>query len=438
MRRHGYQIPGMVAFLVSEMEVLEDVGVDYRNLDYGVSLHFATIASNNGHDGVDGSVFYHNDEIINDFAHRAVHVQTVIGKQIVDAYYGYPHHHSYYLGCSTGGRQGVQAALRYPDDFNGIVAGAPATNWNRLLGWAAMLARYVGAPQADNSPSFIPPALWDIIAREILNQCDGLDGLQDGIITEPDDCDFQPETLLCIGDAKRDCLAQSQIDALTKVYQPLFDAEGEYLFPRYDPGTEADGNAQEAMGGSVISYTNDWYRYTIFNDSSYNFSTFSTDDITLADRINPGGISTFDGDLSQFMDRGGKFLTYHGRRDELIPSGNAKLLYELVSKTLGLSSLDHFYRLFLIPGMNHCTSGPGAGSFGQLGIPSNVANVSTHNVLLAMVDWVEDGVPPDTIVGTAIDGSQRLHCRYPQRSVWNGRSFVCREERSLFVDASGS
>ncbi|KAG6835609.1 hypothetical protein H0H93_016535 [Arthromyces matolae] len=409
-------------------------GIDYRNLNYGASMHFATIGSNNGHDGLDGRSFLHNPEVINDFAFRAVHVQTIIGKQIVEAYYNRPHHKSYYLGCSTAGRQGTLAALKYADDFDSIVAGAPATDWNHLVGVGGMLARYVGAPNAATSKSFITPALWDNIAAEILQQCDELDGVKDGIITEPDACDFLPEALLCDPHQENsdDCLSPAQVRALRKIYGPLYGTTGELLFPRYDPGTEADGNALLFMSGDVSMYTKGWYKYAIFNDSNYDFSNFSVQDIEFANRINPGGISTFDGDFSRFRDRGGKFLTYHGRRDELIPSGNSKRLYNLISKTLEMPSLDTFYRLFLVPGMNHCHRGPGAGNFGQLGVSTNMKNVSTHNVLLAMVDWVEGAVAPDYLVGTGDDGRERVHCLYPQKSVWDGHSFVCRTDEFSF------
>jgi len=136
------------------------------------------------------------------------------------------------------------------------------------------------------------------------------------------------------------------------------------------------------------------------------------------DDVNPGGIATFDGDLSAFRDRGGKFLTYHGRIDPLIASGNSKRVYDLISRTHGLPSLDEFYRLFLVPGMGHCFGGPGASRFGQFRY-SNAVNSSSHNILLALVDWVEGGLAPDTIIGTADDGATRVHCRYPHRSVWD-------------------
>ncbi|KAH0584774.1 putative feruloyl esterase B-2 [Termitomyces sp. J132] len=406
-----------------------DVSIDHGNLDYGASLHFATIGSNNGHDGtvLDGRPFLNKPEVINDFAFRAIHVQTVIGKQIVEAYYGSPHQKSYFLGCSTGGRQGTQAALKYPEDFDGIVAGAVPADWNHLVGLGTMLARYVGAPYASASPSFISSALWDVVATEVLKQCDELDGVKDEIITEPDACNFRPEALLCNGDNTTACLSNVQVETLRKIYQPLYGIEGQLLFPRPDPGFEASPDSQSILNGTIYPIAGDWFRYTIFNDSSYDFSNFSLKDIALADSINPGGISTFDGDFSKFRDRGGKFLTYHGRRDWLIPSGNSKRLYNLISRTLGMPSLDSFYRLFLIPGMDHCHNGPGAGIFGQMTIASNVVNASTHNVLLAMVDWVEGGVPPDNVVGLSLDGQQRTHCRYPQTSVWSGEMWICQD-----------
>ncbi|KAH0579445.1 hypothetical protein H2248_002309 [Termitomyces sp. 'cryptogamus'] len=438
----------MDGILPSEMGVLEDVsflsflssphlrisdyenpstGIDYSNLDYGASLHFATIGSNNGHDGMDGHTFLNNPEVINDFAFRAIHVSTLIGKQIVQAYYGSPHQKSYYLGCSTGGRQGTQSALKFPEDFDGIVAGAPATDWNHLVGLGAMLARYIGAPNASTSPSFISADLWELVAAEILAQCDELDGVRDGIITEPDACDFRPEALLCSGNGTAGCLSIAQVEALRKIYQPLYGVEGQLLYPRPDPGCEADGNTASVLNGTVVSFSNDWFKYAIYNDTGYDFSNFSIQDIALADSMNPGGISTFDGNFSEFRDRGGKFLTYHGRRDELIPSGNSKRLYNLISRTLRMPSLDSFYRLFLIPGMNHCTGGPGAGIFGQSTIASNVVNASANNVLLAMVEWVEGGRAPDYVFGMSLEGEQRIHCRYPQRSVWSGE-WICQDD----------
>ncbi|KAJ7690845.1 tannase and feruloyl esterase [Mycena rosella] len=410
--------------------------IDYNDLDYGTSLHFAAIGSDNGHDGTSGSglPFLNHPEVINDFAFRAIHLEAVIGKQIVEAYYGTPATKSYYLGCSAGGRQGTQAALKFPEDFDGIVAGAPATDFNHAIGWAGMLTQYVGETDpdsnttAESSPKFITPELWSVVSAEILRQCDTLDGVQDGIITEPDACNFRPEAIQCTANQTTGCLTLVQVETVKNIYSPLFGLDGELIYPRYSPGAEADPLASLIFGGIFFRLVTDWERYAVLNVTEHDFTNFSLQDIALLKEVNPGGIATFDGDLSAFRDRGGKFLTYHGQRDPFIPATNSKRVYDLISHTLSLPLLDDFYRLFLIPGMGHCGSGLGPTSFGQGIAPgTNAVNDSAHNILLALVDWVEDCVAPATIIGSDGNGMERTHCRYPMRSVFNGTVFVCEE-----------
>jgi feruloyl esterase len=195
--------------------------------------------------------------VLNDFSFRAIHVEAVVGKQIVEAYYGRPHTKSYYLGCSTGGRQGTQAALKHPEDFDGIIAGAPATNFNNLIHWVGMLSRYLGSPNAESSPSFIPSESWKTIAKEVLKQCDYLDGVSDGIISEPDACDFRPEALLCPGDgtSAKGCLTPPQVQALRKIYSPLYGPDGELVYPRFDPGAESMPLISFSLSGDFPPYT---------------------------------------------------------------------------------------------------------------------------------------------------------------------------------------
>ena len=203
---------------------------------------------------MDGHQFLNNPEVINDFAFRAIHVEAVLGKQIVDAYYGKPHSKSYYLGCSTGGRQAIQSALLFPEDFDGLVAGSPATDFNHLNGWQAMLGRFVGAP-LNTTPAFIPATLWPVISQEILNQCDGLDGVKDGIVTDPDQCVVRPESLLCSAQTKNttNCLTPPQVEALRNIYQPLFGTEGQLLYTRYDPLAESLGQFVNMFSGDIFS-----------------------------------------------------------------------------------------------------------------------------------------------------------------------------------------
>ncbi|CAK5265911.1 unnamed protein product [Mycena citricolor] len=399
--------------------------INYADLAYGSALHFAAVGSNNGHDGNSGEAFFLNPEVVEDFAHRSIHVEAVVGKQITEAYYGQPHRKAFYLGCSTGGRQGTQEALMYPEDFDGILAGAPATDFNHLLHWSGMLSRYIGAP---GTPTFLSARDWKLVAEEILHQCDMLDGIRDGIITEPDACLFRPDVLACSTRAEDvTCLSPEQVEVLHKIYSPLYD-NGTLIYPRVDPGVEMR-YARIVLSGTVPRSLRDWFRFAVINDTAFDFGTYGPEHGRLMDAVNPGGVATFSGNLTAFRDRGGKFLTFHGRMDGLITSGNSKRMYDLVSQTLDMSTLDPFYRLFLVPGLGHCTGGLGSPNFGQSGeaLPSAV-NASSHNLLLALVDWVENGVGPEHMVGTSDDGKrERIHCRYPMSSVWapKQRTWLC-------------
>jgi len=292
--------------------------------------------------------------------------------------------------------------------------------------WTAMLSRYLGSPNAASSPSYIPPKTWKIIAKEVLRQCDKVDGVLDQIISEPDACDFRPETLLCPGDgtSSESCLTRPQVETLRKIYSPLYGPDGVLVYPRFDPGAESSPLISFSLSGDFPPYTEQWLKYVVLNVTEYDISDYGLKHGALLASVNGGDIATFDGDFSAFRDRGGKFLSYHGRADPVIPSGSSKRLYDLISRTLSMPNLDPFYRLFLVPGMDHCTDGPGASKFGQL--PGTGAlNSSSHNIILAMVDWVENGVAPDILTGTASDGTARDHCRYPARSLWNGSAFLC-------------
>jgi feruloyl esterase len=405
--------------------------IDYSLLTYGTSLHFATVAGNNGHDGgaFDGTSFYQHPEVLNDFTTRSIHTISVIGKEIVKQYYSRPNNKSYYLGCSSGGRQGTYSALHYPDDFDGIIAGAPATNWNNLLGKLTLVSTAVGAPNGTTSPSFLTQQEWSLVNQEVFRQCDSLDGLVDGIITEPDNCDFQPEALLCSNDGSNngtDCLSAPQVDALKEIYSPLLDSNGKLLYSRYSPGAEST-YTPFLFGGDIIGFATGWWRYVVYTDPKYNFQGFGLKDIAAATEMDPGHISTFDGDFSAFRDRGGKFLTWHGTHDNIIPHNNSKRLYDLISANLSEPSLDDFYRLFLVPGMDHCALGKTNYTFGQ-GTKAYVPpkNDTTHNILLALVDWVEGNEAPDSFVTTNGAGEERVACRYPaEKNVWDGKKYVC-------------
>lgn len=178
---------------------------------------------------------------------------ALLGNKIASMYYGASPHHSYYNGCSAGGRQGISVASRYPDLFDGILIGAPALDWNRFLGATQVWASFVAA----NTSSAIPLPQWSaIVTPEILRQCDQLDGRMDGIITDPSLCSWNPESLLCgPGDNVTGCLLQDQVNGLKKFYQPILGTNGDFLLPAFDPGAEGDLSIRDPMNGMVSIFS---------------------------------------------------------------------------------------------------------------------------------------------------------------------------------------
>lgn len=215
--------------------VLTPSGIDYATLAYGSGLGFSTAAANNGHNGTSGLPFLNHPETIADFAYRSVHTGAVVGKQVTRAMYGCHEKKSYYLGCSTGGREGYKEAQDFPEDFDGIVAGAPAFDFNHLIAWSYSFFQYLGT---NTSSTFVPAALWKTINAEILKQCDGLDGAMDGIIEDAELCYWRPESLICAKNQTTNCLTGTQAAAVRKVYEPLYGINGTLLYPRMQPGSE--------------------------------------------------------------------------------------------------------------------------------------------------------------------------------------------------------
>ncbi|KAH7333045.1 Tannase/feruloyl esterase [Rhexocercosporidium sp. MPI-PUGE-AT-0058] len=397
--------------------------IQYEDIQYAVSLGFATVGTNNGHNGMTGVSFLNNPDIIEDFAYRALHTGVIVGKEISACFYGAQQTKSYYLGCSTGGRQGFKEAQAFPEDFDGIVAGAPAFSFNNLTSWSCHFLPLLGPV---GSPTFIPFDMWPTIHEDMLKQCDGLDGLVDGILESPDLCNYNPDGLRCSSDQANNtnCLTPTQLQTLRSIYLPLLDADGSLVYPRLQPGAETTEAPSTYFTGQAFGAA-DWWRYAIFNDTNWDPTTLKPADYALASSLNLFNIETWDGDLSGFKNKGGKLLHYHGLVDGVISSDNSPRYYEHVSQTMRLDSaaLDDFYRFFRISGMSHCGGGPGATHIGN--VAWNVASMDPEeNVLMAIVRWVEEGIAPDTVTGTAyVNGNQsagvafkRKHCRWPSRN----------------------
>ncbi|KAJ5226094.1 hypothetical protein N7468_007319 [Penicillium chermesinum] len=399
--------------------------IQYYDLDYASQFGFATVGANNGHNGTSGKPFYHHPEVLKDFAYRSLHTGVVVGKELTKQFYDEGFNKSYYLGCSTGGRQGWKSIQRYPSDFDGVVAGAPAINFSNLISWSARFYSILGSNTSD---TYLTPDEWSLVHDEILRQCDTLDGAKDGIIEDPDLCRPILQTLICAADAKQtsSCLSSAQVHAAEQAFSPLYGTNGDLLYPRMQPGSEILAS-WIMYNGEPFPFSLDWFRYVVYDDPSWS-GNFTVKDAAAALAQNPYNIQTWEGDIRPFQKTGGKILHYHGMQDELISSEDSKLYYSHVAEAMGQSpsELDDFYRFFPISGMSHCANGDGASAIGQ-GTQTYASSDPESNVLMAMVKWVEEGVAPETVRGAKLSagpGSQaeywRKHCRWPRRNFFKG------------------
>ncbi|KAJ4357179.1 Feruloyl esterase [Didymosphaeria variabile] len=416
--------------------------IGYPDMAYTTSLGFASVGANNGHNGTSGGAFYNQPEVVADFAYRSIHTNVVVGKEITKQFYGSPHKKSYYLGCSTGGRQGFKSAQDFPEDFDGIVAGAPALAFNNLTSWSGHFYNVTGPP---DSATFVPTAMWTVVHEDIMKQCDLLDGYADGILEDASICNYNASSLLCGSNSTNSssCLTPIQVNTVQKVFSPLTLSDGSLVYPRMQPGSEAVA-AFAVYNGQPFIYNVEFFKYAIYNDPAWNPLTINDTDYINAAIKNPSDINTWKGDLSAVQARGAKILHYHGQMDGIITSENSPRYYEHVSSTMGKTpaELDEFYRFFRISGTAHCTGGDGASVIGQQ-LESYQSLDPSENVLMAVVEWVENGNAPETITGTHwVNGTKsagvdykRAHCKYPKRNVYKGvgdpkavESWECVEE----------
>ncbi|SPO03575.1 uncharacterized protein DNG_06258 [Cephalotrichum gorgonifer] len=380
-------------------------------IDMAVLSHygFAALSTDTGHlsGPEDGSWGLGAPESLIDWGYRAVHGSVVLGKDIINKYYESTNgiKYSYYSGCSTGGRQGLKEIQTHPDSFDGIVIGAPAW-WISHAAGSSLQRGLLNLPESD--PKHIGPELFPVIAAELERQCDRQDGLVDGIISDPRGCKFNFYELLCgSGNDTAECLAPEQIRTLQGIYSDVYEDDGAtFVYPAVSIGADPAAvlNASWQIGL-------DYFRYSIYNDTKWDPTGFTYSDQLFADEVDPGQAIADDFDLSAFRDRGGKILKYHGEADPSIAPGDSIYFYEQVQKALGgEAGLDDFYRFFLIPGMGHCAgsavapwyvAGSGhAFSLGGATQPVDELRDAEHDVMLAIMEWVEGGESPEKLVAT--------------------------------------
>jgi len=391
----------------------------YQSLARAVERGYASASTDTGHTGGSGSFALGHPEKLIDFGHRAVHEMTVKAKAIIAAYYGDGPKLSYWNGCSSGGKQGLKEAQKYPADYDGIIAGAPANYWTHLMAGELWIAQAAHKDEA----SFIPPSKFPLIHKAVLEACDMLDGVKDGVLEDPGRCRFDPQGLACKSGDTAECLSAAQVDTVRKIYTPAKNPRtGQDIFPPMEPGSELVWAG--LAGAKPFSIPVDHFRYVVFKNPEWDWRTLNFDsDVALADKIDNGLLNATDPNLKKFVGRGGKLLLYHGWNDQLIAPRNAINYYKSVADTLGGSAkVAGSVRLFMVPGMNHCSGGDGAFSFD----PVNVIE-----------QWVEKGKAPDQIVAAHLTEGKpdrtRPWCPYPQTAQYKGSgstddaaNFVCK------------
>ncbi len=417
-----------------------------------VNRGYAVSSTDTGHVSTtanDGSwALGHMDRVIN-YGQRGVHEMALASKAIIQAYYSAPPAHSYFQGCSYGGQQALTEVQRYPADFDGVVAGDPANWFTRHY-----TGGHIWIADAVEGDGWLPPHKVQVLADVVNAACDVLDGVKDGVLNDPRRCHFDPALLQCKAGDSPNCLTGAQVAAVRKIWAGPRDAGGEQLYPGLAPGGEAGpGGWVEWVTGPApdqsahIELGLPFMRNVVFDNPQWNFRSFHFDppapglesDVTYVDDKVGRIFNAVDPDLRPFRARGGKLIQYHGWSDPDIPPFNSINYYESVVHRIGRNSSNalrdtnalhetnalretkEFYRLFMVPGMQHCTGGPGTPRF---------------DALAALEQWVEQNKAPDQIPAAhatngLIDRTRPL-CAYPQEAKYRGSgstddaaNFVC-------------
>ncbi len=390
---------------------------------------YATAVTDDGHasDGTAHFTVGHPDKLV-DFGYRAIHETSRLARSIIMAYYGAAEKRAYFVGCSDGGREALMQAQRYPEDFDGIVAGAPAAAWNDLMAGFVWNERAMSS--ADGKPA-LPVATLDLLQAAALRTCDAMDGLRDGLIDDPRRCRFDPETLLCKAADNDRCLTRAQVDAVKKVYAgPADPVTGTRIHPGLEVGMEADPSGWRTwvLGGDQAKFGNSHFADVVYQGAPWNWRSGDLHrDLVLA-RLRASVLDATNPDLRAFRAHGGKLLLFHGWGDAALPPRGTIAYVEDVRRFMathgGQGDIDGFVRLFMVPGMGHCWGGPGATSFGNEEVPApDLVQDADHDIVMALDRWVEKGKAPTRIVATRTGDvpMTRPLCAYPAVARYDGK-----------------
>jgi Tannase and feruloyl esterase len=417
----------------------------YRSMDRSLEAGYAVSGTDTGHSGgpLDAAWALGHPEKIVDFGWRAIHETAAVSKAIIEAYYGKPPVHAYFSGCSNGGREALMEAQRFPRDYDGIVAGAPANFWTKLL------TNAVWTEQALNQPNgWLSPEKLLIVTKAVLAICHG----EGGYLDDPAQCHFDPSSLVCKVGESSECLSESEVVTLRKIYSGAEDADGKSIFPGYPPGSESgpgtwvrwiSGSDPKRTAATLLNgFGTGYFANMVFEKADWHIDGQNVNDaLAAADKATAQALDAADPDLNAFNAAGGKLIQYHGWNDAAIPAQSSINYYQSVAAKMDQGgSVRSFYRLFMAPGMDHCGGGVGPNAVnGVFGLPSPSLDPA-HDVVAALAHWVEDGVPPDHIIATRYydnDPTKGIEaqlpwCAYPATARYSGQgnrssatSFFC-------------
>ena len=401
--------------------------ISYAAMAAALRRGYATASTDTGHSGDDVKFGQGHPEKVIDFGWRAIHVMTDTAKLIVRNAQGQFADRSYFVGCSSGGHQAMSEAQRFPDDYDGIIAGAPANN--RIRQTFAFAHSWTATHNVDGSP-ILTAAKLSMVTRAAVAACDANDTLKDGLIEDPRRCSFDPAALACkTGADESTCLTPPQVDAVRRVYDgPRNPRTGEQIFTGWPRGSEAFGDSAIQSWRQYIVDMKEparvgVFKYFLFNDPNWDVRSLDYDrDLAYAEQRLPH-LHAVDRNLAPFKKSGGKMISYAGWMDPVVPPQDTAAYYDGVVKAMGgLEKTRDFYRLFMAPGMGHCSGGPGPNQF---------------DAITALEQWVEKGVAPDKLIAThstagKIDRTRPL-CPYPQVARYRGTGSI--DEAASFACA---
>jgi tannase/feruloyl esterase len=392
--------------------------ISYPAMAAAVAAGYATASTDTGHTGGTADFAIGHPEKVIDFGYRAIHETTVFAKPIIEAFYGIAPKVSFFNGCSTGGRQAITEAQRYPNDFDAIVAGASAWDGMRMHALRVAISQIVNS----RPDGVIPPSKLPMIHAAVLDACDALDGVKDGVIENPLQCHFDYAKLACKGPDGPACLTPGQVESAKALTSPLRDSRTGKMIDERHLWSGSELGWATLGGAAPLGLSTSGLANILYKDPHWDWHTFEVSEgLVGAAQADGGALFSGDPNLKPFFDRGGKLLMYHGWTDQQVTPQTSTIYYTKVVKAVGKDAAANGIALYMVPGMNHCQGGAGADTFDKMAV---------------IEGWVATGTAPKQIIAShrtagKLDKTHPL-CRFPEVAKYRGTgdstdaaSFAC-------------